>query len=89
MEILNLYQTAFLATAIGTVMVAARAKRRVSPAQVMETSHEPPPQIAPAAPAQPVSEVIKERIRQLDKLFDDNLLTVDEYVELRRRASSR
>jgi hypothetical protein len=79
MPILHLYQLAFIATVVVTFLVSARVKKQV---------------VAGVVPAQPISkpvaasiDLVKERIRQLDKLFDDNVLSVDEYVELRKRIS--
>ena len=34
----------------------------------------------------PMADSVRERISALDKLFDENVISVDEYVELRKRA---
>ena len=83
MSILQLYQLAFITTVVVTFLVSARVKRQVVPGV---TEGQTPGQ-AISKPVAASLDLVKERIRQLDKLFDDNVLSVDEYVELRKRVS--
>jgi len=64
-------------------LVSARVKRQVVTDTVQ--THEQVQSIS--KPVAASLDLVKERIRQLDKLFDDNVLSVDEYVELRKRVS--
>lgn len=82
MTIVNLYQAALIVTIAGVVLAAQWAKRQM----------EAEARLASVAGAEPAPMLISkpqisESLKALNKLFDDNLISVDEYVELRRRAN--
>ena len=74
----------FVFALLGTFMAAFWARRH---RQVPIMSGATIPTTVAAATAN-LTDAVKDRILALDKLFDDHLLSVDEYVELRMRISS-
>ena len=87
MTILNVYQLVFVMTIVVVVAAAYWAKRHTpSHAIVDQLSYEPVHE--PRSAVKASFEFVQEQIRALDVLFDDHLLSVDEYVELRKRISS-
>ena len=80
MAILHLYQLALILTIVGTVAAANWARRQKAIASG-PLSHRPLANLTSA-----VTESVKDQIHALDKLFDENLISVEEYVELRKRA---
>lgn len=100
MSILNFYQLALVSTIVATI-VAANWVRKQMVTSVVQSSIPTPPsvqveQVMKAVPNRigpeirklttPITDSVKERIQALDKLFDENVISVDEYVELRKRA---
>jgi hypothetical protein len=84
MSILTTYQMLFVIALLGTVTAAYWAKlRHAVPSMNVAFI---PDSVANATLN--ITDTVKDRIMALDKLFDDHLLSVDEYVELRKRISS-
>ncbi len=89
---LNAYQTAFIAAMIVVVWTACRARVQlgrqvaVAPRSEPSISVEERSDVAKSTSTFPTVDAIRDRVRALDKLFDDNVISVEEYVELRRRA---
>lgn len=87
MTILNLYQMVFLLALAGVFAAGYWAKRHMpSHAIVDQLSYEPVDEVR--SPMKTSLEFVQEHIKALDVLFDDHVLSVDEYVELRKRISS-
>jgi hypothetical protein len=87
MTILNVYQLVFILTIVGVVSAAYWAKKQMpSRAIVDQLSYEPADE--GRSPVKASLEFVQEHVRALDVLFDDHLLSVDEYVELRKRISN-
>jgi hypothetical protein len=76
MTILNLYQIAFLTTVVATAMLA-RWSYLAKHAPMSGDRRVPTIDLS--------SRHIHACINALDRLFDENQLSTDEYVELRRR----
>lgn len=100
MSILNFYQLALVSTIVGTIVLANWARKQKA-FPVAQSSTLPPSKFPKEAVVQttpqnlipelkklttPITDSVKERIQALDKLFDENVISVDEYVELRKRA---
>lgn len=89
---LHLYQLALISTIVGTVAVANWAKRHMAGQSraIAQASKEPEPTVDPIPNfmrrASPVADSVKDKVKALDKLFDENVISIDEYVESRRRA---
>lgn len=91
MSILNWYQLALIGTIIGTIVAANLVRKRTPVLSLAQVEDKPiPVAIVPELKklAAPVTGSVKEKIRALDKLFDENVISVEEYVELRKRALS-
>ncbi|MBC8064623.1 MAG: hypothetical protein H7Y17_07320 [Chlorobia bacterium] len=92
MTMLHLYQLALISTIVGTIAIANWARRQMAGQSriVAQTIKEPEQTVNPIPNvmklASPVTYSVKERVKALDKLFDENVISIDEYVELRRRA---
>lgn len=100
MSILHLYQLAFITTIISTVVLANWARKQREIPNSSAIAGEPQyrrgpkmsePYLKAVAPdlrklTAPVTDSVGERIAALDKLFDENVISVEEYVELRKRA---
>jgi len=84
MSILTAYQMLFVFALLGTFVAAYWAKRHRHVPMMSAVSI---PTTMAAATVN-LTDAVKDRILALDKLFDDHLLSVDEYVELRKRISS-
>ncbi len=93
MSMLNWYQLVLLSAIAGTIWVAYWALRHRSPLPAPDSSglktelakvKLPLPDIVKLAV--PVTDKVKDQVKALDKLFDENLISVEEYVELRKRA---
>jgi hypothetical protein len=76
------YQMLFLATIVAVVALCYRSKLYAQQPKLVSHAFAPDPIRESVSP---IGSVL-DRIKALDKLFDENLLSVDEYVELRRRA---
>jgi hypothetical protein len=94
MTILNLYQAALIVTIAGVALAAHRAKRQMEAEArlVHSAGTEPAPMPAgrPVASNKPMAShrpLTSESLNAVNKLFDDNLISVEEYVELRKRAT--
>lgn len=83
MTILNLYQAALILSVAGAVLAAYWVKRRMDTetrlANIAGTD-KPRTSSTSAAP-------VSDKLRALNKLFDENMISVEEYVELRKRAT--
>lgn len=100
MSILNFYQLALVSTIVGTIVLANWARKQkafpaaqtsTQPASTFQTESilkATPQSLIPELKklTTPITDSVKERISALDKLFDENVISVDEYVELRKRA---
>jgi hypothetical protein len=87
MTILNLYQLVFILTVVGVFAAGYWAKRQMpSHAIVEQLRYEPYEETR--SPVKASLDFVHEHVRALDVLFDDHLLSVDEYVELRKRIST-
>jgi hypothetical protein len=85
MSILTAYQILFVFGLAATIGAAYWAKRNTH-APSMNVVATIPNSVAAATVN--LTDAVKDRILALDKLFDDHLLSVEEYVELRKRISS-
>lgn len=100
MSILNFYQLALVSTIIATIVAANWVRKQMVASTVQPATLTPPSiqieKVVKAVPQKlvpeirklttPITDSVKERIQALDKLFDENVISVDEYVELRKRA---
>jgi hypothetical protein len=82
MSILTAYQFVFMSAIAGTIFVAFLAKRSMARHPVADGIV-----VQDVKPVMGLAESVKDRIKAIDRLFDDHLLSVDEYVELRKRIS--
>lgn len=82
MSILTLYQFALILAIAGTFLAAQMAKR-----QLLSRAISLDPDPSERFERRPFAGAVRDKICALDKLFDENVISVDEYVELRRRAT--
>ncbi|HJP84111.1 MAG TPA: hypothetical protein VJ835_11480 [Fimbriimonadaceae bacterium] len=72
----------FLATIVAVVALCYRSRTYAQQPTLASNGITPEPIREPVR----TKGTVLDGIKALDKLFDENLLSVDEYIELRRRA---